>query len=120
MFTLRSKLTYQNILYFSKGITSPESCKTAVDALGVTVGSSSTVSNEKLPPGCLLSPVDAFNPVKEVIFNNASTKIECGNKSSVALRGSVTMDKARKIIGEHIISYAYHTIWCGNYDMLAL
>ena len=83
----------QLITSFSKEIISPESCKAAVEALGVTIGNSSTVNDKTLPPGCLLSPLDAFNPVHQIIFNNLSTKIECGNSSSVALVGSVTMDK---------------------------
>ena len=83
----------QLITCFSKGIISPESCKAAIEALGVIIGNSSTVNDKTLPPGCLLSPLDAFNPVHQVIFNNLSTKIECGNSSSVALIGSVTIDK---------------------------
>ena len=91
------------MILFSQKIDSEDACKVAVEATGARINQLTTVTDESLPTGCILQPTkkraglkifgsSVSGPVYNVKFNNASQQTQsCGNFSSVALTGTVTM-----------------------------
>ena len=92
-------------MIFSEIIDSEEACKAAVEATGAKINQLTTVSDTSLPTGCILQPSkkraglkilgsSVSGPVYNVKFNKASQQTpSCGNSSSVALTGTVTMNE---------------------------
>ena len=88
---------------FSKIIESLDACKSAVTATGATIGRSSQTQDPRLPSGCLLQPskkraglkmagASVAGPVYNLVYNNVSdAKVDCGNRSSVALSGVTSL-----------------------------
>ena len=92
-------------IFFSQEIDSEDACKAAVEATGAKINQLTTVTDASLPAGCILQPnkkraglkivgSSVSGPVYNVKFNKASQQTpSCGNSTSVALTGTVTMSE---------------------------